>query len=139
MPQLSEGHREQFRSQGYVVVPGVLTDEQVDAGRRVVAAMLERNPPQGVGPHFLWPALHDAHPLLRLYRSAGIADLAAQLVRGDLRLLEPDQAQVATTVPPWPHVPGGPHVDGITPPLEDGSPGSFTMLEPGTVPRHPAR
>ncbi|HWD84027.1 MAG TPA: phytanoyl-CoA dioxygenase family protein [Kribbella sp.] len=118
----------QFREQGYVVVPGVLTDKQVAAGRRVVAAMLERTPPEGVGAHFLWPDLDDTHPLLRLYRAAGIAELASQLVRSDLALLEPDQAQVATTIPPWPHVPGGPHVDGITPCLEDGTPGTFTML-----------
>ncbi|GAA3087832.1 hypothetical protein JOF29_008139 [Kribbella aluminosa] len=87
MQQITDAQREQFRTQGYVVVPGVLTDAQVAAGRRVVAAMLERNPPEGVGAHFLWPQLNDTHPLLRLYRAAGIADLAAHLLRPDLVLL----------------------------------------------------
>ncbi|RZT26718.1 phytanoyl-CoA dioxygenase PhyH [Kribbella sp. VKM Ac-2569] len=128
MRQITEAQRTQFRNEGYVVVPGVLTDEQIAATRRIVAEMLERQPPEGVGAHFLWPALDDAHPLLALYRAAGIAELAAQLLRPELELLEPDQAQVATTIPPWPHRPGGPHVDGITPTLEDGTPGTFTML-----------
>jgi hypothetical protein len=125
---ITDAQLSQFRTQGYVVVPDVLTDEQVAAGRRVVAAMLERKPPEGVGAYFLWPQLDDAHPLLRLYRAAGIAELASQLVRPELALLEPDQAQVATTIPPWPHIPGGPHVDGITPCLDDGTPGTFTLL-----------
>ena len=117
-----------FREQGYVVVPGVLSDQQITTGRRIVAAMLERKPPEGVGPHFLSPQLHETHPLLDLYRAAGIADLAQQLVRPELSMQEPHQVQVATTIPPWPHVPGGPHVDGITPTLDDGTPGTFTVL-----------
>ncbi|WP_427894644.1 phytanoyl-CoA dioxygenase family protein [Kribbella sp. GL6] len=128
MRPLSGAQLTQFRTQGYVVVPDVLTEAQVAAGRRVVAAMLDRKPPEGAGVHFLWPQLDDTHPLLRLYRSAGIADLAAQVLRPDLALLEPDQAQVAITIPPWPHRPGGPHVDGLTPCLEDGTPGTFTLL-----------
>ncbi|HZX02981.1 hypothetical protein [Kribbella sp.] len=128
MPQLTAAQLTQFRDQGYVVVPGVLNDAQVAAGRRVVAAMLEREPPEGVGVHFLWPKLDDGHPLLELYRAAGVGEVAGQLVRGELGLVEPDQVQVAITIPPWPHVPGGPHVDGITPCLEDGTPGTFTVL-----------
>ncbi|MFI5692863.1 hypothetical protein ACIA58_13545 [Kribbella sp. NPDC051586] len=117
-----------FREQGYVVVPGVLSDTQLATGRRIVATMLERKPPQGVGPHFLSPRLHETHPLLELYRAAGIAGLAGELVRPELAPQEPNQVQVVTTVPPWPHVPGGPHVDGITPTLDDGTPGTFTVL-----------
>ena len=41
---------------------------------------------------------------------------------------EPDFAQLATTIPPWPHRPGGPHVDGLTPPPPDGRPGTFSLL-----------
>ncbi|MFF0340616.1 hypothetical protein [Kribbella sp. NPDC004875] len=120
--------RTQFRDRGYVVIPGVLSDEQITHGRRIVGRMLDREPPEGVGAHFLWPQLSDGHPLLELYRTTGIGALAGELIQDDLRLQEPDQAQVATTIPPWPHVPGGPHVDGITPTLEDGTPGTFTML-----------
>jgi hypothetical protein len=117
-----------FREQGYVVVPGVLTDQQITTGRRIVATILERKPPEGTGPHFLWPRLHETHPLLELYRAAGIGDLAEELVRPELAMQEPNQVQVATTIPPWPHVPGGPHVDGITPTLDDGTPETLTVL-----------
>ena len=37
-----------------------------------------------------------------------------------------DHIQVATTVPPWSHVPGGPHIDGHG--LGQDAPASFTML-----------
>jgi len=125
---ITDAQRAHFREQGYVVVPGVLTDEQVAVGRRTVAEMLEREPPAAVGYHFLWPRFDGSHPLLDLYRAAGIDELAPQLVRTDLGIEEPDFAQVATTIPPWPHRPGGPHVDGITPIAPDGRPGTFTLL-----------
>ncbi|WP_328998780.1 phytanoyl-CoA dioxygenase family protein [Kribbella sp. NBC_00709] len=129
MPEISDAQREQFREQGYVVVPGVLTDEQLATGRRIVATMLERKPPEGVGAHFLWPRFGaDGHPLLDFYRAVGLAELAGQLLRPELAVQDPDFAQVATTIPPWPHRPGGPHVDGITPGLDDGTPATFSML-----------
>ena len=128
MPQISDEQRRHFRDEGFVVVSDVLSDELVERGRRIVAAMLEKAPSEGIGPHFLWPRFGNGHPLLDLYREAGVAEVAAQLVRPDLIVQEPDFAQVAMTIPPWPHRPGGPHVDGITPCLDDGTPGTFTML-----------
>jgi hypothetical protein len=124
-----------FREQGYVVIPGVLDERQLALGRRVVAAMLTAEPPPAghTGPYFLWPRLaagecgHD-HGLLKFYRSSGIADLASALLSPEMPPDEPSQAQLAATIPPWPHRPGGPHVDGITPPLADGTPGTFSLL-----------
>jgi hypothetical protein len=83
---------------------------------------------------FLWPRFARAadggpeHGLLRLYRACGVDDLAAQLLRPELPPDDPDFAQLATTIPVWPHRPGGPHVDGIKPPLPDGQPGTFSLL-----------
>ena len=125
-----------FREQGFVVVPGVLDDRQLACGRRTVAAMLTAEPPRAdhSGPYFLWPRFaapgqggHD-HGLLRFYRSAGIGELAARLLRPDLPPREPEFAQLAATIPHWPHRPGGPHVDGISPPSPDGTPGTFSLL-----------
>jgi hypothetical protein len=125
-----------FREQGFVVIPGVLDDRQLACGRRTVAAMLTAEPPPSrhTGPYFLWPRFsppgeggHD-HGLLRLYRAAGIGDLAAGLVRPEVPPQVPQFAQLALTIPSWPHRPGGPHVDGISPPLPDGSPGTFSLL-----------
>lgn len=126
----------EFREQGYVVIPGVLDERQMALGRRVVAAMLtaEPPPPGHAGSYFLWPRFaapgecgHD-HGLLRFYRASGIADLAEALLAPEVPPDEPSAAQVAITIPPWPHRPGGPHVDGISPPLADGTPGTFSLL-----------
>jgi hypothetical protein len=82
--------------------------------------------PGHAGPYFLWPLFGPAgHPLLDLYRHAGIGSLAAGLLSTGLDVQEPDAAQIATTIPPWPHRPGRPHVDGLTPPCPDGRPGTL--------------
>ena len=128
--------RARFREQGYLVIPGVLDERQQALGHRVVAAMLTAEPPPAghTGPYFLWPRFavpgecgHD-HGLLRFYRGSGIGDLAAALLRPDISPSEPSFAQLSATIPPWPHRPGGPHVDGISPPSADGTPGTFSLL-----------
>ena len=125
-----------FRTQGYVMIPGVLDERQRAFGSRTAAAMLTAQPPAAghTGPYFLWPRFglagdcgHD-HGLLRFYRQSGIAELAAALLRPDLPPDEPDFAQLATTIPPWTHRPSGPHVDGISPPAQAGQPETFSVL-----------
>lgn len=129
---LTDTMRRTFREQGYVVVPGVLTDAQLGRGLALVEELLAADPPPPghVGQLARWPRFTATgdNPLLDFYREVGVAELAAQLVREDLPLQDPDFAQLAVTVPPWPHRPGGPHVDGITPTLPDGTPGTFTLL-----------
>lgn len=127
-----------FRTQGFVVIPGVLDERLLACGHRIATAMLTAEPaPAGhAGPYFLWPRFASAadggggaeHGLLRFYRACGVGDLAAHLLRPELAPQDPDFAQLATTVPPWPHRPGGPHVDGISPPLPDGQAGTFSLL-----------
>ena len=136
MTILSSADITAFREQGYVVIPGVLDDRQLASGRRTATAMLTAQPPGAghTGPYFLWPRfagsadLGHEHGLLRFYRRSGIAELAAAVLRPDLPPQQPDFAQLATTIPRWPHRPGGPHVDGISPPLPDGTPGTFSLL-----------
>jgi hypothetical protein len=138
---IGEAERATYREQGFVLIPGALDERQLACGHRTVTAMLTAQPPPAghTGPYFLWPRFdspgldvpgeggHD-HGLLRFYRASVIGDLAAALLRPDLPPREPDFAQLATTIPPWPHRPGGPHVDGISPPLPDGTPGTFSLL-----------
>ena len=133
MIEITDGDRMTFRERGYVVLPGVLGGRELAAGRRTAEAMLAGQPPaeDHRGPYFLWPRFGGgacAHGLLRLYRQACLGDLAAAILRPDLPPDEPDFAQLATTIPPWPHRPGGPHVDGISPPAADGQPGTFSLL-----------
>jgi len=118
---------ETFKRLGYVVMPGVLSAAQIATGRAIVAGLLDAEPP--AGSHFLWPRFGAAgHPLLDFYRSTGIAELARRLLRRGLGVQEPEFAQIALTTPPFPHRPGSPHVDGITPGEPDGRPGTFSML-----------
>ncbi|MEP7026554.1 MAG: phytanoyl-CoA dioxygenase, partial [Actinomycetota bacterium] len=120
-----------FREQGYVVITEALDEAQLAQGRALTEALLAADPPPPghAGPHFLWPRFGAGdHELLRFYRDSGIGQLASGLLRPGLDLQEPDFAQVATTIPPWPHRPGGPHVDGLTPLAPDGQPGTFSLL-----------
>jgi hypothetical protein len=129
MPRITDEMRADFRAQGFVVVPGVLDADQVAAGRAMIAILLAEQPPADGPGISLWPQFEqDGHPLLNLYRTAGIADLAGQLLRPDDAVDEPESAQVAITIPPWPHRPGGPHVDGLSPTEPDGRPGTFSLL-----------
>lgn len=109
MVTISAEQRTAFRRQGFVVIPEVLSAEQIADGRELVAALLKRQPHADghVGPYFLWPRFAaEGHPLLDFYRETGVGDLAGQLLRSDLDVQDPDFAQVATTIPPWPHRPG---------------------------------
>ncbi|TDU87021.1 phytanoyl-CoA dioxygenase PhyH [Kribbella voronezhensis] len=128
--RISAAMRTTFREQGFLVVPNVLTEDQLATGRMLVAAELEKHPPEPghVGFHFAWPRFEDGgHPLLELYREA-VAPLAAELVRPEFGVDDPDFAQIATTIPPWSHRPGAPHVDGVTPLAPDGTPYTFSLL-----------
>jgi len=116
-----------FKTQGYVVVPDVLTEDQIATGRGIVAGMLTESPP--AGPHFLWPHFTaDGHPLLDFYREIGLAELARRFLRPGLAVQVPGFAQVALTTPPFIHRPGSPHIDGVTPTEADGRPGTFSLL-----------
>jgi ectoine hydroxylase-related dioxygenase (phytanoyl-CoA dioxygenase family) len=67
------------------------------------------------------------NPLRSLLTDSGAAQVAASLI-APLALLTPSQAQVSLNIPLWKHRPGGPHLDGLTPPEPGGRPGTFTLL-----------
>jgi hypothetical protein len=161
MTGITAAVRAAFGEQGFVVIPGAIDERQLAFGRRTAAAMLMAEPPAigHVGPYFLWPRFpasrHSSHVttrdecadcapvadhgLLRFYRQTGLGELAVGLLQPDLPPGQPDFAQLATTIPPWPHRPGGPHVDGISPPLEDGTPGTFSLLAGAWLTDHSER
>ena len=126
---LTQANKREFAERGYLVVPGVLSRRELDAAMAVVDDLIAATPPpEGHrGHHFYWPALSPGHPLLGLLLDGAASDVAEQLIRPG-RLAVPRQAQVALNIPPHPHRPGRGHIDGVTPPEEDGRPGTFTML-----------
>lgn len=128
---ITAADRRTFREQGYVVIPEVLSAAQIDHGRTLARDLLDTEPvpPGFAGQLSRWPRFGpEGHPLLDFYRDAGLGHLAAGLLREDLAPQEPDAAQLAVTVPTYRHRPGGPHLDGLTPPLPDGTPSTFTLL-----------
>ncbi len=123
-------HLNEFRDNGYTVVPDVLTPGQVASWRALVARYVDQQPPENgrTGPYFLWPVLAQDPELRALYGDSDVADTVRPLLRKDLALAEPEVAQLALTLPPHPRHPGAPHIDGLTPTEEDGRPGTFTAL-----------
>ena len=119
-----------FVQRGWTVVPRIVSKAlQAAAHRRIDALLDEQPPPQDRrGFHFYWiddPA--DDDPLLQVLTRSPAQVLAQSMIAP--RMLErPTQIQVSLNIPPWPHRPGGPHLDGLTPTEPDGRPGTFTML-----------
>jgi Phytanoyl-CoA dioxygenase (PhyH) len=111
-------------------VPNVVSADLLDAAMREIDGIIARQPPaEGHrGFHFYWQNdLTALNPLLSLLVGSGAAQLAASLI-APLTLLSPSQAQVSLNIPPWNHHPGGPHLDGLTPPEPGGRPGTFKLL-----------
>ncbi|MDR2986044.1 MAG: phytanoyl-CoA dioxygenase family protein [Nocardiopsaceae bacterium] len=124
---LSEGQLRQFGDQGYLVVPGVVPErllEPVDA--EVDALIAESPPPVATGNHAYFEPpgrLPAADAALRDSPAIGLAQALVSPLPVEHAL---DHIQVALNIPPHPHRPGGPHLDGHRP--GQARPYSFTML-----------
>jgi Phytanoyl-CoA dioxygenase (PhyH) len=118
-----------FAEDGYVVLPQVVSADLIDAARREIAARLERDPPRPGhrGPHFYFVTGSLPQSLLAPLYESGAQALTESLI-APARYDEPDHVQISLNIPIWDHRPGGPHIDGLTPPEADGRPGTFTML-----------
>lgn len=133
-------HLRAFAQHGYVVIPNVVPSHLRDAAMQEIDRLIAREPPPADkrGFHFYWrDGLAASDPLLALLTTSAARDIAAAMIH-PLRLAVPTQAQVSLNIPPWRHRPGGPHLDGLTPPEPDGRPGTFTLLA-GILPHRPGR
>lgn len=101
----------------------------LDEARREVESLIARKPPPAGhrGPHSYFLASAE-FPALRslLYGSPALSAAESLITPGMFEA--PDQVQVSLNVPPFDHIPGGPHIDGLAPPEADGRPGTFTLL-----------
>lgn len=124
---LSDEQLHAFARDGYIVVPGVVAEEYLAAADAELDATIAADPPPDgtVGHHFYFlprerlPAADDA------LRRSGALELANQLVAPGTVDHAFDHIQAALNIPPYPHRPGIPHLDGHRP---DEPIGSFTML-----------
>ena len=130
MIPLSDDQLRAFAERGYVVIGDVVQRELINAAMLYVDALIEQEPPppNHRGYHFYWRnALAPSNPLRSLLTDSPAWSIAEFLIN-PIKLALPQQAQVSLNIPPWPHRPGGPHLDGLTPPEPSGRPGTFTML-----------
>lgn len=126
-PMLSEDHRRQFAVDGYTVIKGavdesllVAADVEVD---QLVAA--SPTPEETTGPHFHFLPPSELPASDAALRRSGALAVANELVTPNQLDHALDHIQVALNIPPFPHRPGAPHIDGHRP----GEPiASFTML-----------
>ncbi len=130
MIPLSDDQLRAFAERGYVVIGDVVQRELISAAMLYVDTLIEQKPPppDHRGYHFYWQnALAPLNPLRSLLTDSPAWSIAEFLIN-PLKLALPQQAQVSLNIPPWRHRPGGPHLDGLTPPEPSGRPGTFTML-----------
>lgn len=129
-PVISADQMRSFGERGYLVIPNVVPQPLIEAARRGVHDLMDRRPPPAAhrGFHFYWQSHpSDRDPLAATLHASRAMDVAASLV-APLALATPDQLQVSLNIPVWEHRPGGPHIDGLTPPEPSGRPATFTFL-----------
>jgi hypothetical protein len=130
MLPLSDDQLRAFAERGYIVIGNVIPQALLSAAMRYIDGLIEQEPPplDRRGFHFYWRnALTPSDPLLCLVTDSPAWDIAEALIE-PLELVVPQQAQVSLNIPPRDHRPGGPHLDGLTPPEPSGRPGTFTFL-----------
>jgi hypothetical protein len=126
---LNQQQKQAFAADGYVVIPQVVPPSLIEAARQEIQDQIRQRPPAAEhrGPYFyfLTDILPDALMAL-LFDAPGIAAAESLIAPGAFEA--PDHIQISLNIPPWVHRPGGPHIDGLTPPEPDGRPGTFTLL-----------
>jgi hypothetical protein len=126
---LSSSQLRAFARDGFLVVRDVVPAAvRAAALTRIDALLAERPPEPGhTGHHFYFEPADDEPELVALLTGTPALAFAGALT-APRQLQAPSQVQVALTFPPYPHRPGGGHIDGVTPPPSAGRPGTFTML-----------
>ncbi len=126
---LDQNQLREFAERGYVVIPQVIPADVLAAATRTIDAIVTAKPPaeEVRGQHFYFPEAAKVPSLAALLTGTPAWSCAESLTGGAGTLEVPWQVQVALNIPPFPHRPGRPHIDGY-PPLSNGRPGTFTML-----------
>jgi Phytanoyl-CoA dioxygenase (PhyH) len=125
---LDEGQLREFGDKGYLVLPGVVPQSLLAAvDAEIDALATEKPPPAGtVGNHFYFESSGRLPACDAALRESPAIHLAEALVTPRTVDHGLDHIQVALNIPPFPHRPGAPHIDGHRP--EQDRPHSFTML-----------
>jgi hypothetical protein len=126
---LSYDQKQVFAREGFLVLPAIAPPESISRARKAVNDRLRLDPPpadyRGPFSYFIPEPLPDPLGDL-LFDTPALAAARSLITPGEFEA--PDHVQVALTMPPWSHRPGGPHIDGLNPAEPDGLPGTFTLL-----------
>ena len=129
MSVLTSDQLRQFERDGYVVVPGLVPPDRVRAANAAIDALLADRPPRpGTVGQYSYVEPPNSQPALLGLLTATPACAVAEQLTTIGGLVGPSHVQVALTFPPYRHIPGGGHVDGLNRTDADGRPKSFTML-----------
>jgi ectoine hydroxylase-related dioxygenase (phytanoyl-CoA dioxygenase family) len=124
---LSEGQLREFGGKGYLVVPGVVSERLLGpVDTEVDALVAESPPPACAGNHAYFEPPGRLPASDAALRESPAIRLAQALVSPRTLDHGLDHIQIAVNIPPHPHRPGGPHLDGHRP--GQARPHSFTML-----------
>jgi hypothetical protein len=125
---LNRGQLREFAERGFLVLPQVVPGDVVAAASRAIDELIRQRPPDpgARGPHNYFEETIKAPELTALLSGSPVFGLAESLT-GPGNLEAPWQLQATLNIPPFPHRPGLPHIDGA-PAEADGRPGTFTML-----------
>ena len=118
-----------FGSDGYLVVPDVVSESVLADLDAEVAALVVGQPPPAkkVGFHHYFEHPTRCSVAERALRTDGVLALAAELVAPLSIDLGFDHIQIATSIFGWDHEPGGGHIDGYGLPGQT-EPATFTLL-----------
>jgi hypothetical protein len=127
MEGIDEAKLWEFAERGSLLLRGVVPRNLIDdASRSIDDLLAQQPPPMGTQGHY-FPIAPNVEPFLPVLLQSSAFALAESLV-GAGRLTIPTEAQVALNIPPYPHRPGGHHLDGVNGIKPDERPGTFTML-----------
>lgn len=139
MSIITGDEREHFQRFGYVLLRSVVPEELLARADAEIDSFIREEQPRDVhevhGPVVIGdyeaPGQHQWFPPVERLPACDQALRSSDALRAADELVAPAKLghafghiQVATTVSPWPNVPGGPHLDGHT----EDPPGSFTIL-----------
>ena len=127
---LTDEQIDEFARRGFILVPQVVERDALARANERIDEIIRADPPPADrrGNHFYFlPARDEPTLLATLTESAGFG-LAEELA-GAGTLERPWQVQVALNIPPFPHRPGGPHIDASNAePTGEPVKGTFTVL-----------
>jgi hypothetical protein len=130
MRKINSKQLQDFANNGYVVLPQIVSPELIAGARSAVADQVHQHPPKAGhrGPQFYFLSPELPTQLVAPLYDTDVLRIVESIITPGASLEPPDHIQISLNIPPWDHRPGGPHIDGLTPPEPDSRPGTFTML-----------